>query len=310
VVLPIEIRLRQDAAPSIFIENEVEEIISTTYRQDLPPLRVLTFIPVRTDIDPRAANISYVELSQAGMAAVLRTPSAEIPRVDIFRKKLTSPVREIAAKYGWTVAEMENAEFANVPLEREYADTARRAIAEQVSDIAVNGHPSTQLPGMLTNPNIPRLTVAVGASMDTKWSTKTADEILRDLGAMFASVVETSLGAYTVDSGLLPMAQYNQIADMPRSSISDETVLSYFLRTNPYCKQINWLAELAGAGTGGSDIMIAYPNDPIVWAYWMVMPFEQRPQQERDLQVEVVCREKSGGVIIPKPIALVIAEGI
>lgn len=306
----IEVRTsRGDAGPSLFLSQELEAVIAEQYRADLPPLRVLQFIPVRTDVDPRSANIAYSYLTQVGAAAVLRLPSAEIPRVDIYREKFVSPVKTIATMYGWSLEEMEGAELAGIPLDREGADAARRAIAQAVSDIAISGHSATMLPGLMQNPNIPRTTVATGVGGYT-FALKTADEQLRDLSAVAASVVNVSKGAYEPDSLIMPLEQYNIIADKPRATFSDETVLSYFKRTNPYIKNVNWVRELDGAGTAGVDAMVAYKNDPSMFAYWMVLGFQQRPAQEKNLSIEVVCRERTGGVIIPKPLSLAIYEGI
>jgi hypothetical protein len=310
-MLNLQIRTtRHDAGPSLFLAQELEAVISEQYRAELAPLKILELIPVKSDFDPRCATIAYSYLTQVGSAAVLRLPSAEIPRVDLYRQKFQSTVKTVATMYGWGIDEMESAEMAGVPLDREGADAARRVIAEKVSDIAINGHSPTQLPGLLSNPNIPRTTVPNGAAASPLWSTKTGDEILLDMNNCANSIVSVSKGAYQPDTLLLPIDQFNLISGKARSTDSDETVLSYFLKTNPYIKKVDWLRELDVAGTGETDVMLAFKYDPSCFFYAMVMALEQRPAQEKDLRVDVVCREKTGGVVIPKPLALAIYEGI
>jgi hypothetical protein len=304
--------VRTDAGPSYFLTTELEALMSEVYMEELPPFKIFELIPVSTEIPAGAETIAYRMFTPTGMAVIIRQPSNEIPRVDLFSKKFQSPVYEMADSYGYTLAELESAQFAGLPLERDKATLAREVMARTASEIAINGGAAfgvPDLPGILTNTNIPRATVA-NPGGGTQWTTKTAPQIIVDLRDGVAAVITSTQGVEEPDTILVPIAQYELLAGLQNSTASDETVLSFFLKTNPHIKKIDWLRELDGAGTGGADIALVYDNNPSKLKYHMPLPFQQRPAQEANLEIVVNCRERTGGVIIPKPLSLRILEGI
>jgi len=311
MTLPIRIQTqRGDAGQTLFLEQELEALMVKVYTAVLPILKALMIFPVRTDFAEWCETIAYTMLTHVGSAAVLRLPSSEIPRVDLYREKFRSNVREIAAKYGWSIVELEQAMMAKVPLEREMVNAAMRAIAERVQDVMLNGHPATQVPGLLTNPNIPRSTVPNGAAASPLWANKTADEILLDMHNAANGVVTTSLEAFEPDTLAMGLTNFHRIVSLARSTTSDETVYSFFLRTNPYIKRIESVRQFDTAGTGGVRLTCAFNSNPDNGAYALVRPFDQRPNQERDLRVDVTCFERTGGYIVPEPLAYRFAEGM
>lgn len=304
-------RVRTDAGPSIFLENELEAMLSEVYREELPSLRIFDFIPVSTEIPAGAETIAYRQYTPFGMAAVIRQPSQDIPRVDIMSEKFTSPVHEIAVAYGYTISELESAAMAQLPLDREKGMIAKDAVARTESSIAINGGADfgvPNLPGILSNANIPTATVA-NPGGGTEWVNKTADQTLTDMRDSVSTMVADTLGIEIPDTMLLPIAQYEHISGL-RVGDTGETVLSHFLRTNPHIKRIDWLRELDGAGAGASDVMLLLTSNPSKLKYHMPLPFQQRPAQERNMEIVINCRAKSGGVVIQKPLSLSISEGI
>jgi hypothetical protein len=311
MTLPIRIQTtRLDAGQTVFLEQELEALMVKVYQAILPQLKAMRIFPVRTDFNEWAETIAYTMLTHVGSAAVLRLPSSEIPRVDLYREKFRSTVREIAAKYGWTIIELEQAAMAKVALDRELTNAAIRAIAQKVQEVLLNGHAATQVPGLLTNPNIPRASVPNGSGGSPLWSVKNADEILLDMNNCANNVVTNSLEAFQPDTLVMGLTNFHRITTLPRSSLSDETVYSYFLRTNPYIKRIESLREFDTAGTGGVRIMCAFQSNPDYGAYALVRPMEQRPNQEKDLRVDVNCFERTGGYIVPEPLAYNFSEGM
>lgn len=301
--------VRLDAGPSLFLSQELESLEAKIYRVELGVLKAMMIFPVKTDVDPTSDTYAYQMLTQVGNAAILRLPSSEIPNVDIYREKFSSPIKTLADKYSFDRDALEKAAARNIPLESEGAEAARRKVAELAQEILLNGDDGTQLPGLLTNPTVPRVTVASGVGGVT-WALKTADEIIRDISSLAGGVYEDSKEAYKARKLVLPTQQYNLIADKPRSTNSDMTVMQYVLKNSPYIKSIESLPQLDGAGTGGTDMMIVFDDNPDYGHYVMPLAFQQIPQQEQNLKLEVICREKSAGYVIKKSLAYRFGEGI
>ena len=309
--LDSKMRETMDAGPSMFLENELEAMLSDIYREELPAIRIFDFVPVDTSVPSGAETIAYRMLTPFGSAIIIREPTSDIPRVDLYSQKFTSPVYEGATSYAFTLSELESAAMAGIPLEREKGFEARDAMLRTMSDIAINGgalYGVPLLPGIFSNANIPRATVA-NPGAGTTWAVKTADQIITDMRTVVSNMVAATNGVEIPDTMLIPIAQYELIAGL-RVGDTGETVLSHFLRTNPHITRVDWLRELDNAGTGGVDAFIAYKNDRSKLRYMMVLPFQQRPAQEKNLEILIICREKTGGVVIPKPLSLRIGEGI
>lgn len=308
-----QVEIRTDAGPSYFLTTELEHMLTEVYREDLPEIRIFDFIPVSTEVPAGAETISYRQYTVVGAAAIIRSPSTDIPRVDLYSVKYTSPVHTIATKYGYTIDELESADFAGLPLDRDRGIEAKAIIARTASAIAVSGGTAygvPDLPGVLSNANIPTASAPNGVGGSPTWALKTADEILFDMANLVSDVVESTLGIEAPDTLLMPIEQFERITQLRVGSDTTDTVYSYFLRTNPHIKRISWLRELDGAGAGATDVLLALSSNPSKIKYHMPLPFQQRPAQERDLNVEIVCRERSGGVVIPKPLAHRMLTGI
>jgi len=301
------VQVRTDAGPSAFLTTELEFMLAEVYREDLPALRIFDFVPVSTEVPAGAETITYRQLTPFGAAHIIRQPSQDIPRVDIFSTKFTSPVYEAADAYGFTLSELESAAHAGMPLETERANLAREAMARLMSDVAINGGAAQgvpNLPGILSNGNIPVDVIGGGV-----WAGKTAAQVLSDMTDGVTNTINATNGIEVPDTMLLPIVQYEQIANLQVAN-TNETVLTFFLRTNPHINRIDWLRELGGSGPLGQDQGLVYKNDPSKLKYHMPLPFQQRPAQEKNLDIVINCREKTGGVVIPKPLSLRIMRGV
>lgn len=124
--------------------------------------------------------------------------------------------------------------------------------------------------GLVNDPGITTVTAAphtVGGT-DTQWKYKSPDEILEDvnraiLGTWEASEYDLSGMANHI---LLPPEQYAYIVKTKVGVTGDKSILTYLLENNighnqgedPFIAPSVWCK---GAGTGGSDRLVAYRND-------------------------------------------------
>ncbi len=238
-----------------------------------------------------------------------------MPRADIKGKEFTTPVKSIGVSYGYSVQEVRAAILVGRSLTQRQANAARRANDQKVNRLAWFGDNTYRILGLINNTNIPANFVpADGVGATTQWVNKTPDQILRDLNQITNSILDVTKGVEMPNTVLLPVQQYTLIASTPRSSVSDTTILEYFIQNNPFVTTVDWVPELKGAGPVvddvATDIFIAYDKNPDKLTMEIPMPYTQYPPQERGLEFIVPCESRYGGIIIYYPLSLTIGEGI
>lgn len=303
--------LNLDASETAFFARELESVKARTYDIKFAPMKGISSFPVSSDAGEGADAITYRSYEETGMARIISSYADDLPRADVRGQEFISPVRSIGCSYGYSHQEIRAAAHANKPLTTMQASAARRANDQKVNQLIWFGDDNYGLKGILNNANIPSASVPNdGVGPSTLWTTKTPDQILRDLNLITNGIVDLTKGVEFPNTVLLPIEQYTLIASTPRSSTSDTTILQYFLQNNPYIDMVDWIPELKGAGPMGVDIFLAYDRNPEKIETQIPMPFRQYPPQERNLNFEIPCESRFGGVLVYYPLSLSIGEGI
>jgi len=311
-------KLKLDANESTIFARELEAIESEIYEVEFPENNA----KFNFNVDYKEPNwietITYRQFEKIGFAKIVSSYADDAPRVDTYGKEFTSHVRSIVDAYGYSVQEIRASIALGRPLDREKALSAREANDQLQEKIAWLGSAEHKILGVLNNPNISAYTAPNGALVSPLWSNKTADEILKDMNDAVTFIQTSTFKRETPDRILLPLEQYRLIATMPykASGGSDLTVLEYFLRNNKMIKEIDSdpyledVAPLPSGGAGPSDCMMVYSRNSRKLKFKIPQEFEQFPPQERNLESVVNCHSRNGGVIIYKPLSVLIVEGI
>jgi hypothetical protein len=304
-----------DANETFFFARELEYIKSKSYDIEFPEMKAFKHIPISTEAGEGAQAITYAQFEEVGMARIIESYANDLPRADIRGKEYTSLVKSVGVSYGYSVQEVRSAIYVGRSLTQRQANAARRANDQKINRLAWFGDDTYQILGLVNNTNIPASFVAAdGIGATTQWVNKTPDQILADMNLVANNILALTKGVEMPNTLLLPVAQYTLIASTPRSSVSDTTILEYFIQNNPFITTVDWVPELAGAGpivdSVATDIMIAYDKNPDKLTMEIPMPFTQYPPQERDLEFVVPCESRYGGIIIYYPLSLNIGEGI
>lgn len=300
-----------DAGETMFFARELEHIKSRSYDIEFPELKAFRHIPLSTEAGEGAQSITYMQFEEVGMAKIIESYANDLPRADIRGKEFTQVIKSIGSSYGYSIQEIRASKMVGRSLTQRQANAARRANDQQVNKLAWFGSDEWNIMGLLNNPNIPTASVAAdGSGATTQWVNKTPDQILRDMNRLANGIMALTKGVETPNTLLLPVDQYTLVASTPRSSVSDTTILEYFIQNNPFIREVDWVPELAGAGAGGTDIMIAYDKNPDKLTLEIPMPFTQYPPQEEGLEFKINCESRFGGVIVYYPLSIAIGEGI
>ena len=311
----IEATGRLDANESVFFARQLEYIRPKTYDVKRAALSALSVMPVDTSTPAGANTITYRQYDSVGSAKIIASYADDLPRSDVVAKEFTSPVRGIGDSYGYSVQEIRAAMLAGTDLNSKKQASARRAHDELINKLAWAGDTVSGLPGFLSNANIPGYTVpADGTGSSKLWTTKTPDLIIRDLNGIANQVFSQSKGVHRPNEIWMPLAQYALISSTPRSSVSDTTILEFFLAANPFIKRVVPLLEMASTANGGhagaNDIMVAADNSIDNYQLNIAMLFMQHAPQQRNLEFVVPCESRFAGVTIEYPLAFAKSDAI
>lgn len=299
-----------DASEAIFFERQVESIKAKTYDVKYPNLKARSLIPVSFEAGPGAESITYYQYDEVGVAKIMNSYANTISRVDIKGKRFNSPVHVIEDGYGYNYWEIQTAAKAGLALEQRRANAARKAALQLENSIAFNGDSSYGLSGFFSNSNIPSAAAeADGTGATTTFSTKTADQILRDVGELISDISTVTLGVETANTVLFPTSIYGLLR---RTRVGDttETLLTMLKNNYPEITLWDWLNELETAGTGGTKMMVAYNRNPDVLTLEIPADFLQLPVQVKGLEYEIPCTQKIGGTLVYYPLACNFVYGI
>lgn len=304
-----------DANESIYFARQLEQIRAKTYDVKRPALNAVALMPVDTSINPGAESITYRQYDTVGIAKIIANYADDLPRADVVAKEFTSPVRGIGNSYGYSVQEIRAASYTGTPLDSKKSGATRRAHDETINKYAFSGDTVSGLPGFLSNANIPGYTIpADGTGSSKLFSTKTPDQILRDMNGIVNSVYVTTKGVHRPNELWMPLAQYTYINSTPRSSTSDTTILEYFLSNNPFIERVIPVLEVGSTANGGlngaNDTMIAMENNSDNWQLNLPMMFMQHAPEKRGLEFVVPCESRFAGVTVPYPMAFSKADSI
>jgi hypothetical protein len=299
-----------DAAETVFFKRQLEYVKTKTYDTKYKNLKATQFLPVSMEANPGDDFIVWYSFSRAGTAKIIADYAHDFPRVDVYAEENQSKIKSIGDSYGYSIKEIRRAAKAGNQLNTRRANTARRAIEEKIDDIAWNGDDDFGLQGFFDYPGITEYTVPNDGTGSTKtWSTKTPDQIIRDLTGMQNAVSVPTYGREEVNQFLLPREQFNLIRNTRMTDGNSKTILTFFLENNPGVA-IDILDELSGAGAGSTDRMFSYVRDPNNLTLEIPQPFEQLEADKKGMEYEIPCHAECGGIIIYYPQSVVFGDGI
>lgn len=299
-----------DASELIFFQRQVEQIKQKTYDKKYPTLKARSLISPDFTTHAGAKTITYRQYSQFGVAKIIANYARDLPRAGVKGAEFTSPVKEIGSSYGWTWKDVQSAAMTGLNLADRESMAAKRAFLQKENTIAWLGDTEYNIPGFLTNANLPTAAAeADGTGASPLWSTKTVDQIVRDVDDMIHGVGENTNGVEQPNTVLIP---HNRWSSMTKrlSGGNDKTVLTFLKETFPEITVWDWLVELNTAGTDSSAMMVAYNRDPEYMTLEIPQDFLQMPVQEEGLEYQVPCVGSSGGVIMYYPLSANSVYGI
>jgi hypothetical protein len=304
-----------DANESLFFARQLEHILVKIFEQKFPANKARQLFPVNNEAGPGVDVITWRELNFVGIAALIADYSANLPRVDAFAKENQVRTRHIGVAYGYSIFDVQKAHKADTPLESYKALAANKAAEQKVDSLAFFGDAATGLVGLMNHPNIPVSNVAAngnqnGATNSTLWANKTPDQIIADAATLWNSIKINTKESEAPNVWVLPTTQWSQISTTPRSSLTETTILEFLKKNLEGCEDIISSGRLAGAGIAGTDAMAVYDRNRDTAELHIPVELMSLPPELRNLEWLINGYLTYGGLIVYRPMAFAIAEGI
>lgn len=302
---------RLDGAESVFFARQLEHILTQTQEIDYPELKARTMIPINTEAPSGTTTITYREYDRVGLAKIIANYAEDLPRVDLLGKEVTGKVRTIADSFGYTVQDIKRAQITGMSLDQKKSQFAREAALRLENKIAFTGDTNHGLAGLLNAANITEVTcLADGTGSSKLFSTKTADQIIRDVEALINAPSEATGDIENPNIVAFSVRAYNILKSKKVGVDSGMTVLKFLKENNPGVSfvKLNELKNLGDAGT--TDRVFAYNRNPMKLEQHIPQDFEMLSPQEKGLEFVVNCFQEYGGVTIYKPLSIAYMDGV
>ena len=297
---------RMDTA-GLFLERQLEFIRPQVFEIQYADIKYSTILPVTSEAGPGAQTFTYRIMDSTGEFRLLADAASDLPRADISQVEKSINIRSFGGSFGYTVQELRAAQMANIALEQRRATAVRRAYEEKVESVALFGESTVNLAGFFNNS-------AVDIVAADKWFTTasvTAQEMNELLNYGVSAIINGSKMKEQPDTILLGYEDYNKVSTTRNSDSSDVTVLEYFLRTNPYIRNVEPINQLTKGNNGGklnTSRMVVYKRDPEKVQLHIPQPLELFPAQQRGLEFIVPAHARVGGVALYYPKSVIYVQ--
>ncbi len=295
---------RMDDA-GLFLERQLEYIRPQVFETVYADIKDPTILPVTAEAGNGAQTFTYRIMDSTGEFKLIADAADDLPRADISQTEKSIVFRSFGGSFGYTVQELRAAQMANIALEQRRAAAVRRAYEEKVEEVAMFGEASANLPGFFNN-------ATVDVLQANKWFTDsgtTSQEMLELLNYGVTAIVNSTQMKEQPDTILMPYEDFRVISTQRNSDSSDVTVLEYFLRTNPFIRNIEPILQLdKDNSTLSTNRMVVYKRDPQKVQLHIPQPLELFPPQQRGLEFIVPAHARLGGVALYFPKSVIYVQ--
>lgn len=282
----------------LFLDRQLEHIRPQVFEVEYADIKYPTILPVTSEAGPGAQTFTYRIMDATGDFKLISDAADDLPRADVSQIERSISIRSFGGSFGYTVQELRAAQMANVNLEQRRAAAVRRAYEEKVEEVAMFGEASVGLAGFFNNSTVD----VVAADKWFSTSGTTSQEMLDLLNYGVSAIINGSNMKEQPDTILMPYEDYNTISTRRNSDSSDVTVLEYFMRTNPFIRNIEPINQLdADKSTLTKNRMVIYKRDPQKVQLHIPQPLELFPPQQRGLEFIVPAHARVGGVSLYYP---------
>jgi hypothetical protein len=293
--------LRWDAGETAHGARSLEHFKAQTFDVVYNKLRTLEFLPVDTSVPLGARSVTYEQWDQAEAARLIHHGADDLPTVNVFSREFTSPIKPYGSSYIITMEDMERATMAGSNFEDRLTAAARSSLERRLDQVAATGDVAAGLTGMLNAPGVAVFTFPTAGA----WTGLTPAQVLNNMNQQVQAVVDANDENFIPDTMILGPVEYGHVINTPFfGGDGTDTILTVFLRNQPYVNRVERWTRADTAGAGGVARSVVYQRSPEVLTLNLPLPFQQLPPQPRNLALQVPVRMKVGSVEVHYPVAM------
>ena len=186
--------------------------------------------------------------------------------IDVDSERIITPVRPLGYSVTMTKIESASDDLTRVNTLQQKMDGLKEYYQFMSNQYTYIGSSDVGAEGLVNNSSVTASNVPNGGGGSPNWENKNPDEIILDLGNILTDFNNNTGNVLYPGKLLMPHSSYNYIAQTPRSTNSDTSILDWFLKNNVSSRQgvsfsIDPVNYLETAGAGGTKRMVAYIND-------------------------------------------------
>lgn len=310
----IRAKLNCDAGEAVFFARELLRVKAEIFEQRFPELIATSFMSRASELTPTDEHWTYQNATMVGKAEVRTAYSSTAPRADVYFEEATpTRILPIVSAYGYTFQEARASAATGKRLEARKAMAARRAIAQEVDEVLSIGKTlnGVALKGLINQTGTATYSTPTGSGGSKAWTSKTPDEVYRDMVDACTQVSTDSSQVERVTDLLLPSSRYEYVRDTRMGIATDTTILQYFQRNRPDVRVRSWWRLETVSGVSGSGKrMIGYNPSPEHVQYALPVEFEQMAPQMSGFETLINCHARIGGVKLYLPKSMIYGDEI
>ena len=296
-------------ANGVFFARELDYVLEKTYDVKFAALNAMDVFPIETEGGEWAETITYTSFDKHGEAGRITDYAGDLNRVDTSGVQQAVIIEDIGASFGYSFKELAQSQQVGKSLSARRGEVAKRSIYEQINNIAfgINDAPTkfAGINGLLNYPGLAQVAATTGT-----WSGATGEQIYKDITIAYDAMVSDSNNVERPDTLLLPPAQYELLTEQYRGDRSDINLLDNLKKSKPSLTSILPVRELAGTGTGSTNVFALYNRNANNIHLRMPMPFQQFAPQLRNMEFVVPAMARTAGLVIPYVKSVKLINGI
>lgn len=287
--------------------QDLNAIDRRVYEPNATELKARSIFSLKTDIPAGAKTYSYDVLTRSGVAKILAPGANDVPLVDADLTEETVKIYSIAAAFNISVQEVREAQMAGRQIDVTKADIVRKAIAEKENQIAFSGESKYGIKGLTDAVGIQVYAAPQNEAGDsTQWKDKSGKEVVADIRK--AKNMINKLNGHTADTLLLTPDSMEEL-EKTFNEFTQQSVLEY-VRSQGWFQRIETVNDLKSKGLAGSNCFVVLDSSPNVVELGIPLDITRHPQEYAFPNTKVPFEERTTGLIIRYPMAIVRVDGI
>lgn len=284
----------------IWTVQQMTQLLKRQYEAAYPETSALALFPVTTEIAPTTRTFEYMKFDGVTMAKIIADYTDDLPTVDATHSMETGRVHQLGNAWMISIDEIKTGAALGSSLSERKASLAREGHETLVNHLVFKGSKPHKVLSVFDHPNITRVNSAAGAWADAE---KASDE-LTDIIEKMETLTN---GQHKITDIVLPPSQRRLLAKrMPETTMS---YLDWFKEQNSGIT-ISSISELEDIDGIGTKAVLAYEKNPLNMSIEIPEAFNMLPMQPKDLHFKVPCSSKTTGLIVYRPLTIIMLVGV